>query len=96
MAVAAFVMYGTMAAGTVVFYSRIPSLTRKYISDLKTELTKAVLDQVPIPEIPKMPTLPTETGPAIKSPFQFRPAGLFLERPSAQAIHAMLDLLALI
>ena len=69
MAVAAFVMSGTLVAGTVVFYSRIPSLTKKYISDLKTELTKAVLDQVPVPEIPEMPTLPTETGPAIKSPF---------------------------
>ncbi len=62
-------MSGTMAAGTVVFYSRIPSLTKKYISDLKTELTKTVLDQVPVPEIPEVPKLPTETGPAIKSPF---------------------------
>ena len=69
LAVLAFIMAGTMAVGGVLFYSRIPSLTRKYISDLKTELTKAVLDQVPVPEIPKMPTLPTETGPAIKSPF---------------------------
>ncbi len=69
MAVASFVMSGTMAAGTVVFYSRIPSLTKKYISDLKTELTKTVLDQVPVPEIPEVPKLPTETGPAIKSPF---------------------------
>ena len=62
-------MAGTMAIGGVLFYSRIPSLTKKYISDLKTELTKAVLDQVPVPEIPEMPKLPTETGPAIKSPF---------------------------
>ena len=69
MAAAAFVMSGTMAIGGVLFYSRIPSLTKKYISDLKTELTKAVLDQVPVPEIPEMPKLPTETGPAIKSPF---------------------------
>ena len=69
MAVSAFVMSGTMAIGGVLFYSRIPSLTKKYISDLKTELTKAVLDQVPVPEIPEMPKLPTETGPAIKSPF---------------------------
>ena len=67
MAVASFVMSGTMAAGTVVFYSRIPSLTKKYISDLKTELTKTVLDQVPVPEIPKVPELPKATGPAIPS-----------------------------
>ena len=69
LAVLAFVMSGTMAVGGVLFYSRIPSLTKKYISDLKTELTKAVLDQVPVPEIPEMPKLPTETGAAIKSPF---------------------------
>ena len=65
----AFLMSGAMAVGTLVFYSRIPSLTKKYINDLKTELTKTVLDQVPVPEIPEMPKLPTETGPAIKSPF---------------------------
>ncbi len=65
MAAAAFVMSGTMVVGTVVFYSRIPSLAKKYIGDLKTELTKAVLDQVPVPEIPEMPKLPTKTGPAI-------------------------------
>ena len=68
MAVAAFAMSGTMAVSGVLFYSRIPSLTKKYISDLKTELTKAVLDQVPVPEIPEMPKLPTETGPAIPLP----------------------------
>ena len=61
LAVLAFIMAGTMAVGGVLFYSRIPSLTRKYISDLKTELTKAVLDQVPVPDIPKKPKLPTET-----------------------------------
>jgi hypothetical protein len=69
MAVAAFAMSGTMMVGGVLFYTRIPSLTKRYISELKTELTKAVLDQVPVPKIPEMPTLPTETGPAIKSPF---------------------------
>ncbi len=55
--------------GGVLFYTRIPSLTKKYISELKLELTKTILDQVPVPEIPEMPKLPTETGPAIKSPF---------------------------
>ena len=68
MAVASFVMSGAMVAGTVVFYSRIPSLTKKYINDLKTELTKTILDQVPVPEIPEMPKLPTQTGPAIPLP----------------------------
>ena len=68
LAVLAFVMSGTMAVGGVLFYSRIPSLTKKYISDLKTELTKAVLDPVPVPEIPEMPKLPKATGPAIPLP----------------------------
>ena len=68
LAVLAFIMAGTMAVGGVLFYSRIPSLTRKYISDLKTELTKAVLDQVPVPEIPEMPKLPKATGPALPLP----------------------------
>ena len=69
MAVASFVMSGAMVAGTVLFYSRVPSLAKKYVNDLKVELTKTILEQVPVPEIPEMPKLPKETGPAIKSPF---------------------------
>ena len=69
MAVAAFVMSGTMAIGGVLFYTRIPSLTKRYINELKLELTQTVLELIPKPEIPEMPKLPTETGPAIKSPF---------------------------
>ena len=68
LAVLAFVMSGTMAVGGVLFYSRIPSLTKKYISDLKLELTKTILDQVPVPEIPEIPELPKATGPAIPLP----------------------------
>ena len=69
MAVASFVMSGAMAVGGVLFYTRVPSMAKKYISDLKLELTKTILEQVPVPEIPEMPKLPTETGPAITSPF---------------------------
>ena len=69
MTVASFVMSGAMAVGGVLFYTRVPSLTKKYISDLKLELTKTILEQVPVPEMPEMPKLPTETGPAITSPF---------------------------
>lgn len=68
LAVLAFVMSGTMAVGGVLFYTRIPSLTKKYISELKLELTKTILDQVPVPEMPEMPTLPKATGPAIPLP----------------------------
>ncbi len=69
LAVLAFVMSGTMAVGGVLFYTRIPSLTKYYISELKLDLTKTILDSIPKPEIPEMPELPTKTGPAIKSPF---------------------------
>ena len=65
LAVLAFLMSGTMIVGGVLFYTRIPSLTKKYISELKLELTQTVLDQVPVPEMPEIPTLPKQTGPAI-------------------------------
>jgi hypothetical protein len=64
-----FVMSGTMAIGGVMLYTSIPSMTKRYVNNLKADLTKTILEQVPVPEIPEMPKLPTETGPAIKSPF---------------------------
>jgi len=53
----------------VVFYTRIPSLTKHYMGELKTELTKVVSEMVPgkIDEV--MPEMPTKTGLPIKSPF---------------------------
>lgn len=65
LAALAFLMSGTMVVGGVLFYTRIPSLTKKYISELKLELTQTVLDQVPVPEMPEIPALPKQTGPAI-------------------------------
>ena len=59
-----FVMSGTMAIGGVLFYTRVPSMAKKYISELKLELTETILNQVPVPEVPK---LPKATGPAIPS-----------------------------
>ena len=71
MSVASFVMSAGMVAGTAMLYSRIPSMTKHYMSELRFELTKMVTDMVPgqIDEV--MPELPTTTGPAlpIKSPF---------------------------
>jgi len=64
-----FVMSGTMAIGGVMLYTSIPSMTKRYVNNLKADLTKTILEQVPVPEIPEMPQLPTQTGPAIKSPF---------------------------
>ena len=71
MSVASFVMSAGMVIGTVTIYSRIPALTKLYVSELKLELTQMITDMVPgqIDEV--MPELPTQTGPAmpIKSPF---------------------------
>ena len=71
MSVASFVMSAGMMIGTVTIYSRIPALTKRYVSELKLELTEMITDMVPgqIDEV--MPELPTQTGPAvpIKSPF---------------------------
>ena len=60
-----FVMSGAMVAGTVVFYTRIPSLTKHYMGELKTELTKMVGEMVPGKINEAMPELPTTTGPAV-------------------------------
>jgi len=65
MSVASFVMSAGMVAGTAMLYSRIPSMTKHYMSELRLELTKMVTDMVPgqIDEV--MPELPTTTGPAV-------------------------------
>ena len=65
-------MSGTMVVGSLVLYSRIPSITKHYMSELQTELTKIVTDMVPGKIDDVMPELPTSTGPAVelpKSPF---------------------------
>ena len=64
-----FVMSGTMAIGGVMLYTSIPSMTKRYVNNLKADLTKTILEEIPVPKIPEMPQLPTQTGPAIKSPF---------------------------
>jgi len=68
-------MSGTMVVGSLVVYSRIPSITKHYMSELQTELTKIVTDMVPgkIDDVmSELPELPTSTGSAVelpKSPF---------------------------
>ena len=69
MAAASFVVSGAIVIGGVVAYIRVPSMVKKYVSEMKLELTKTILDAVPVPEMPEIPKLPTETGPAITSPF---------------------------
>jgi hypothetical protein len=65
MSVASFVMSGGVVIGSVMLYTRIPALTKLYISELKLELTQMITEMVPgqIDEV--MPELPTSTGPAV-------------------------------
>ena len=69
MSFASFTMSAGMLIGAVALYTRIPSMTERYINQLKTELTGMVTDMLPGQVDELMPELPTETGPAIKSPF---------------------------
>ena len=71
MSVASFVMSAGMVAGSVLLYTRIPSLTKYYMSELTLEMTKIVTNMVPGKIDEALPELPTSTGPAvpIKSPF---------------------------
>ena len=64
-----FVLALANTAVIVVAFTRGPSIVKKKLSELRLELTQTILDQVPVPEMPEMPKLPTETGPAITSPF---------------------------
>tara|TARA_R100000027_G_scaffold67087_1_gene64565 strand:- start:28 stop:261 length:234 start_codon:yes stop_codon:yes gene_type:complete len=65
LSVASFVMSGAMVTGTVVLYTRIPSITKHYMSELQGELTKMVTDMVPGKIDKALPELPTTTGPAV-------------------------------
>ena len=64
-------MSGTMVVGSVVLYTRIPALTKFYMSELTLEMTKIVTNMLPAQIDEAIPELPTTTGPAvpIKSPF---------------------------
>jgi len=61
-------MSGAMVVGTVMLYTRIPSLTKYYMSELKLELTELVLNAMPKQIEEAMPELPAETGLPIKFP----------------------------
>ena len=58
-------MSGAMVAGSVLLYTRIPSITKHYMSELQGELTKMVTDMVPGKIDEALPELPTTTGPAV-------------------------------
>ena len=64
-----FTISTALAVIGVITYTRVPSMMKLYLSEMKLELTETILDQVPVP---KMPELPKTTGPAVelpKSPF---------------------------
>ena len=65
MSVASFVMSGGLVIGTVMLYTRIPSITKHYMGELQGELTKMVTDMVPGQIDEALPELPTTTGPAV-------------------------------
>jgi hypothetical protein len=67
LSVAGFVLSAGMVAGSLVLYTKIPSLTKLYMSELKLELTKLVTDMVPAVD-DVIPALPSTTGPAIETP----------------------------
>ena len=58
-------MSAGMVAGSVMLYTRIPSLTKLYISELKLELTEMITDMMPGKIDEALPELPTTTGPAL-------------------------------
>ena len=65
MSVASFVMSAGMVTGSAMLYTRIPSLTKRYVSELKLELTQMITDMVPGQIDQVMPELPVSTGPAV-------------------------------
>ena len=68
MSVAAFTMSAGIVIGSVTLYTRIPSLTKYYMSELKLELTKVMTQMVPGKIDAAIPELPSATGPAIETP----------------------------
>ena len=65
MSVAAFTMSAGMVFASVLLYTRIPSLTKYYMSELTLEMTKVITKMVPGQIDDAMPELPTSTGPAV-------------------------------
>jgi hypothetical protein len=72
LSVASFTISVGILIGSTMLYTRIPSITQHYMSELQTELTKVMTDMVLGKIDDVMPELPTTTGPAVelpKSPF---------------------------
>ena len=61
-------MSAGMVIGTVTLYTRIPAITKHYMGELQSELTKMVTEMVPGQIDDVIPELPSATGPAIELP----------------------------
>jgi len=64
-----FVMSGTLVGLSIAAFARIPGMIEDYAASVVDDIAGNVTEMIP-GEIDKaMPELPTETGPAITSPF---------------------------
>ena len=64
----AFVLALTNTTVILMAVTRGPSMVRKYINDIKLELTDTLTQMVPDEIKGALPELPTSTGPAIPLP----------------------------
>jgi len=62
LSLASFAMSSVLFGGTVLFYTRIPTITERYINQLTGEVTSKVTELMPGKIDEAMPKLPTETG----------------------------------
>tara|TARA_R100000406_G_scaffold2267_3_gene1997 strand:- start:329 stop:547 length:219 start_codon:yes stop_codon:yes gene_type:complete len=62
LSLASFAMSSVMFGGTLFFYTRIPTITDRYINQLTKEVTSKVTELMPEKIDEAMPKLPTETG----------------------------------
>ena len=72
-AILGFFMSGSLTAGVLAFYTRIPSILQGYVSDIELRVTEAIVKLVPSAEDFKVPELPEATGPAILKPEKLLP-----------------------
>jgi hypothetical protein len=64
-----FTISATLAVIGVMAYTRVPSMMKLYLSEMKLELTEMITDMVPGQIDEALPELPTTTGPALPIKF---------------------------
>ena len=63
-----FTISTTLAVIGVMAYTRVPSMMKLYMSNMKLELTETITEMVPRQIEGALPEFPKSTGPAV--PFQ--------------------------